>query len=1016
MPPKKKAVKKAPKAPVGRPRKKLGTRVSDLPVVSTLRPRASRSNQDSLALQRARLQFKRDYPRDVKGVDEYKSRALLDAMADATRGPIGNRVLGKAKYELDNLAEALLKAKKEKKPYTIEDGNVYVNADDASGALGALVSAIAGPSVPRIKAAPSASSRRKTTSAPKVVGTPGRKTTVKIAKAPATKRQIDDTYNERTANALEMRKKAEAAREAGDEETFKRLTDKSQNLDRAAKTQRTLGLKKRKAWEDASSGSNVSGPSGVTAEEKEEDTATLTTAQETQALRLVNDVSMNGVTEDGMRAIQAASPVVKKAVVKVLGNMLIDEQEGPKTARERAKERAVERRQEAFKAIEPELQERPERPEPEPERYPLTAKQRAVERAITRYENAPPDVQAAIRGRKNPTEDARVREIKRLDEEAAAQEEEVRRENPRRAPFVSESDQEIARARKSLVGPSTRKASDAATIKAQLSRLKKTETKQAKEVVPFTVNVDPLAQALAAKSTRLKRSEISEAIRNRLKEEEALRQAMVNQAVQEQLQEEELLANLPEQDERSGSLSQAERMQRREEADRRQAQKIPNRDNYNALLKKLRQDRTQTQAATKIQSLLRGRKVRRDAEQDKKDLEDLFIDMQDAEEDGVADDVPELISPSRRITDLDRIQRALAQSSSQQIAVPGTSVRPNDAIVEERMYSPARMSNRQPVAPMALQRIIPPPPPPPAKAKGTRGPQKTLTIRERREFADIVNRPGATEITDEAMRELGLPGVRRTGFDEADLQAQIARLRRPVAERGPEIVLDPLAAALAARRARIGPDVVQVDDTEEDWDTDPNPTGRGLVGGGRSKRFVGGVLRRLRGMGYFNSLDNYLNPMPDVHPIDSMQILRDLKAKQARGEPLGGAMGGTFDGRTDWRVLMDAMKTIPKAPGDPNGGAMGGSVVLSGVPTPMKGGMMGCGKYTLQAVTFPDKDWKSSSSLRWLRSNGIKPIKKADHQGSLFRYRIVDPKGFNDYYTSELMSRGRKINLVYGSP
>ena len=89
---------------------------------------------------------------------------------------------------------------------------------------------------------------------------------------------------------------------------------------------------------------------------------------------------------------------------------------------------------------------------------------------------------------------------------------------------------------------------------------------------------------------------------------------------------------------------------------------------------------------------------------------------------------------------------------------------------------------------------------------------------------------------------------------------------------------------------------------------------------------------------------------------------------------------------------------------------MGGSVVLSGSP------LIGSGKYTLQAVTFPDTDWKSSSSLRWLRSNGIKPIKKADRQGSLFRYRIVDPKGFKDYYTSELMSRGRKINLVYGSP
>jgi hypothetical protein len=80
------------------------------------------------------------------------------------------------------------------------------------------------------------------------------------------------------------------------------------------------------------------------------------------------------------------------------------------------------------------------------------------------------------------------------------------------------------------------------------------------------------------------------------------------------------------------------------------------------------------------------------------------------------------------------------------------------------------------------------------------------------------------------------------------------------------------------------------------------------------------------------------------------------------------------------------------------------------------GGRMGGGQYTLQAITFPDTDWKTSSSLRWLRSNGIKPIKKADHTGSLYRYRIEDPKGFTKYYTSELMSRGRKINMVYGKP
>jgi len=117
-----------------------------------------------------------------------------------------------------------------------------------------------------------------------------------------------------------------------------------------------------------------------------------------------------------------------------------------------------------------------------------------------------------------------------------------------------------------------------------------------------------------------------------------------------------------------------------------------------------------------------------------------------------------------------------------------------------------------------------------------------------------------------------------------------------------------------------------------------------------------------------------------------------------------GLVGGSID------LVLDELYREKARRGAGMCGASG-RVVLSGVPTPTGGG-----QYTLQAITFPDTDWKTSSSLRWLRSNGIKPIKKADHTGSLYRYRIVDPKGFTKYYTSELMSRGRKINMVYGKP
>ena len=104
MPPKKKAPKAAkkkdvgPKAPIGRPRKNLGTRVSDLPLVSTLKPTTRRVNIDSLAINRARLAYKRDYG---KTLDERQSRALIDAMSTTKRGPIGTAVVGTFKRESD---------------------------------------------------------------------------------------------------------------------------------------------------------------------------------------------------------------------------------------------------------------------------------------------------------------------------------------------------------------------------------------------------------------------------------------------------------------------------------------------------------------------------------------------------------------------------------------------------------------------------------------------------------------------------------------------------------------------------------------------------------------------------------------------------------------------------------------------------------------------------------------------------------------------------------------------------
>jgi hypothetical protein len=70
--------------------------------------------------------------------------------------------------------------------------------------------------------------------------------------------------------------------------------------------------------------------------------------------------------------------------------------------------------------------------------------------------------------------------------------------------------------------------------------------------------------------------------------------------------------------------------------------------------------------------------------------------------------------------------------------------------------------------------------------------------------------------------------------------------------------------------------------------------------------------------------------------------------------------------------------------------------------------------YVLQSVSFPASQWKTTASIRWLRSNGIAPMKKSHKVGRNYVYTIVSPKLFSKYYTSDLMSRGRKIELIYG--
>ena len=906
-----------------------------------------------MALQRARLQFKRDYPDDPKGIDEYKSRALLDAMAEAKRGAIGSRVLGEAYYKMkdreDKRVAKLLAAKESNAPYAIADGNVYVNKNIAPMAIGSLMSALA--LTPRAEP----SSTKKATSKPTVSGTPGRKPIIKLTKIPKrpppTIDRLKEEYEETTTNALRIRTEAEAARRANETDEYERLLKQSTALDKAAQKKLKDGVAKRQAWE-ASRTPAAAGPSGLTQEERD-DTPTLTPAQTTQTLNLINDVVANGITDGAIRAIRSSDTPVKQAVEKALSSMIpegsrrkeptplsreaaallktfddvgqtADEDRArqieDELARQYGRNRPLTEQQLRSQAAEEEIQAQLEREQAMRENAARIAETRKARRAMQNEEaqaaiergraikeaNAP-KVQRLVRKflarrkdeKDSETELARVREIQRLAEEASAQEEQVRAQQEQ---AMRENAARIAETRKA------RREMQNEEAQAAIERgraIKEANAPKVQNVVRGFLARRKLASLKAEK-------------------EEEVRQAMVNQAVKEQL------------------------------------------------------------AATKIQSLQRGRKTRKGLfanEADKKrELEDLFADMQDVGDEDVVDE-EENVSPSRRvISTQERIERALAQS---QINVPGTSIRPDTELVEVALTSPARMSNRQPPLPV-VQRIIPTPPPPPPPAKGKRGPQKTFTIREKRQFDEIVNAPSAQEITDEAMRELGLPGERRTGFDEADLQAQLRRLR-PAVERitGRELTrveqadLSPLEIALAARRRGINPpDVINVDDTDADWEGD------GLVGRGlsRSRTFTGGVLRRLRGMGYFDGFDSL---MYNIHgtPDDNKKDLADAKAAYA---------------------------------------ARGGSIVLSGVPTPTGGAMRGSGadadQYKLHFVAFPDDKWTTSSSLRWLRSNGIVPIKKAMHIPEYYKYQILPPSDNKDYMTHELMSRGRKILLGYARP
>jgi hypothetical protein len=385
--------------------------------------------------------------------------------------------------------------------------------------------------------------------------------------------------------------------------------------------------------------------------------------------------------------------------------------------------------------------------------------------------------------------------------------------------------------------------------------------------------------------------------------------------------------------------------------------------------------RSQRDSALKIQSLVRGRKGREVARLAKYDRDDAarFAREQQEQlaEDAAADarlaEYERAENARRAQMERDqaneafdalvqedaatKIQRALreraARRAASQIVVPGTDIRPNDRAV-----------------------VVP------DTERMARALQEAGYTQMKRSYESLPENP-------ETGKLLGFKREVPRAYDTARLPIAFKRAGEdyiPVdviaeSERGP------------AFRAEVDPDLADRirRRNEETERLLQETTGSGLVGGSRDRHFVGGVLRRLRGMGFFDGFDSLSY---NIHgtPDDNKKDLADAKAAYAA-----------------------------------KGGAMGGSVVLSGVPAPMTGGYpIGVGadsdEYKLHYVAFPDDKWTTSSSLRWLRSNGIVPIKKAMHIPEYYKYQIMPPSDNKDYVGHELVSRGRKILLGYARP
>jgi hypothetical protein len=85
-------------------------------------------------------------------------------------------------------------------------------------------------------------------------------------------------------------------------------------------------------------------------------------------------------------------------------------------------------------------------------------------------------------------------------------------------------------------------------------------------------------------------------------------------------------------------------------------------------------------------------------------------------------------------------------------------------------------------------------------------------------------------------------------------------------------------------------------------------------------------------------------------------------------------------------------------------------------PSSQDGPATGNGLQHVTAATFPSSKWTTASSLRWLRSNGLHPIRKSTKINGAYSYALQSPAGYSSFNSVKMSHKNKDFTIVYGTP